>query len=108
VLVGVLWPATIPRRCSPPPRLGGVLCAVGGHSLASQSQAPSSRSAPPAPRGCGYSFVAGRLMSQPPHGWLTPSGLPVGSLSRRDATRLGSPACAPLALRHRAQPNPAL
>ena len=63
VLLGVLWPATRPRRCSqrPPPRLGHVFSAVGSPSLASQSQAPSSRSAPPAPRGCGCSCLAGRL-----------------------------------------------
>jgi hypothetical protein len=62
----VFWPAALPMTLqpTPPPRLGGVLCAGGSHSLASQSQARSSRSAPPSPvapcsRGC--SFGAGRL-----------------------------------------------
>ena len=51
------------RRCRQPApvRLGGVLCAVGGPLLASQSQARSSRAAPPAPRGSGCSCLAGRL-----------------------------------------------
>ena len=102
MLHGVLWPATIPRRCSqrPPPRLGHVQRAVGSPSLASLSQAPSSRSAPPAPRGCGCSCLAGRLPGPrsarpPPPGAARPLVCKAPRPGLRHRLRASARACGP-------------